>query len=258
MAKHGLTFDFAAPADSIVAMVAKVWDINAQIEAAKSDDSGDSKVANHPFDVKASKDKNAAQIANDLIVAFIAQCDLAIGKNKHVAWHLAQTDSTVTQYLTSEMQYWRTKTAPAKPANSGSKLDEMRQDRKVLTQMARQLLETFPQLATDERFVRDDKGNVKLPNLQGAGVRSADTAVGRYAKYRQTKWTVDGETFAVGTDPRDLVRAIWQGAERIGKKPSDIFGPIDEARKNVKPGDLVTITIDGKIVTYQEVEQDKK
>lgn len=258
MAKYELSFDFATPADSIVTLVAKVWEINSQIEAAKTDDSGEAKVANHPFDVKASKDKKAAEVAQELINAFIAQCDIAIGKNRNVAWHLAQTDSTVTQYLTSEMQYWRIKAAPAKAPTSGSKLDELREDRKVLTQLARKLLDTFPQLATDERFVRDDKGNVKLPNLQGAGSRSADTPTGRYAKYRQTIWTIDGKKFPIGTDPRDLVRAVWQGAERVGKKPSDLFGPIDEARKTVKSGELVSVTINNLVVTYQEVEQDKQ
>lgn len=254
MQKYGLTFDFSKANDSVVALVAQCWAINSEIEAAKTSDDDANKVT-HPFDVKASKDKKAAAIAAELLKAFIAACDVAISKNKNVSYHLAQTDSTVTAYLTSEMQYYRFKESPAKPVTSGNKLDELRNDRKVLTQMARKLLENFPILANDERLVKDG-GKVKLPNLQGAGVRGADIPTGRYAKYKQTLWTIDGVSFPKGTDPRDLVRAIWKGTDRVGRKPADIFGPIDEARKaNTDKTAVITVVINSKTVTYQEVTE---
>lgn len=254
MAKYGLTFDFANASDSFTALVAQCWSIHNDIESAKSTDSDASKAVTHPYDIKASKDKKAAEIAADLIKSFVAASDAAIGKNKNVAYHLAQTDSTLTQYLTSEMQYYRFKEAPAKPVTSGNKLDEMREDRKVLTQTARKFLEAFPMLANDSRLVKED-GKVKLPNLQGAGVRAADTPTGRYAKYKQTVWSVDGKKFPEGTDPRDLVRAIWSGTDRVGKKPTDVFDPIDAARKVAEDKNaVVTVTLNGKEVTYQEVK----
>jgi hypothetical protein len=257
MAKYNLEFDFMNPVDSVVKLVQTVWSINEQIDAAKESDSEKAKVATHPYDVKASKDSAAAKQAQSLINAFIAACDAAIAKNANVAWHLAQTDSTVTQYLTSEMQYWRSKADPKRPVTSGSKLDELREDRKVLTQLTRQILSTFVPVANalmnDDRVEKED-GKIKLPNLQGSGTRNPDVVTGRHAKYRQTKWTIGNEEFPIGTDPRDLVRAIWTGAERVGKKPSDLFEPIDKARKNAKPGEVVTIKLNGKQVTYQEVD----
>jgi hypothetical protein len=231
--RHGFEFDFMKANDSAVTLVALAWKLNAEIEAAKSGDSETVKAATHPYDVKASKDKKAGAIAADIIRGFIAACDSAISANKNVAWHLAQSDSDAAAYLTSEMQYWRFKTAPAKPVTSGTKLDELRNDRKVITQKARDLLEAMPILAKDERLVIKD-GKVALPNLQGAGVRNSDTPTGRHAKWGNTTWNIDGVIFPKGTDPRDLVRVIWPGLERVGKKPSDIFNVIEEIVKRDK------------------------
>lgn len=259
MQKYGLTFDFMNAGDSIVAIVAMCWQINADIESAKNS-ATDSKVATHPYDVKASKDKGAAEVSANLIKAFVAACDAAITKNKNVAYHLAETDNSLTAYLTSEKQYYRFKAAPAKPAIAGTKLDTLRHDRKVLTQKARELIETFPILANDPRLVKED-GKVKLPNLQGAGAKSGDNPTGKHAKWsKDTIWIIDGTKYPIGTDPRDLVRAIWSGVERVGKKPSDIFSVIDAERAKLKlnaPADI-TVEINGKSVTYREVKSESK
>lgn len=255
--RHGFEFDFMKANDSAVTLVALAWKLNSEIEEAKPN-SETAKAATHPYDVKASKDKKAAAVAADIIKGFIAACDAAISANKNVAWHLAQADDTATAYLTSEMQYWRFKTAPAKPVTSGTKLDELRNDRKVVTQKARDLLEAMPILAKDERLVIKD-GKVALPNLQGAGVRSGDNPTGRNAKWlKGTIWTIGGVIFPNGTDPRDLVRAIWIGTDRVGKKPSDIFSVIDAERAKLPsinaPADI-TVTINGVEVRYQEVKE---
>ena len=251
MTKYGLSFDFANAGESVKALIAQCWKLDTEIKAAteSKDDSADKVV--HPFDVKAQADKSAAKVAADLLSAFLTQCDTAIAKNRNVAWHLAQNDSAVTAYLTSEMQYYRFKDTPSKPVTTGTKLEEMREDRKVLTQTARKFLEAFPMLLAVVE--KDENGKPKLPNLQGAGNRAADTPTGRYARYKQTIWTIDDKTFPVGTDPRDLVRAIWQGTDRVGKAPKDLFEPIDKARKDAKPGDKVTVTVNGHVVSYHEV-----
>ena len=231
--RHGFEFDFMKANDSAVTLVALAWKLNSEIEAAKSSDSDSVKAATHPYDVKAKRDKKAEVIAHDIIVDLIATCDAAIAKNKNVAWWLAQSDGDASAYLTSEMQYWRVKEAPHKAPTSGTKLDELRNDRKVITQKARDLLEAMPILAKDERLVIKD-GKVALPNLQGAGVRNSDTPTGRHAKWGNTTWNIDGVTFPKGTDPRELVRVIWVGIERVGKKPSDIFNVIEDIVKRDK------------------------
>jgi hypothetical protein len=255
LAKYGIEWDFMKLNDSFVALVATCWMIQSQIEAAKKESASDTvKVATHPYDVKASKDKKAAAKAAELLKAFIAACDAAISTNKNVAWHLAETDSAVTAYLTSEMQYHRFKESPAKPATAGTKLDELRKDRYVLTNLAKMFVGGQPLLANDPRLILED-GKVKLPNLQGAGGgNTSNVPTGRGAGYKRATWIIDGKKYPIGTDPRELVRVIWVGIERVGKKPSDIFdvmtAKVKAEKLTLKQRENMTFTINGKVIQY--------
>jgi hypothetical protein len=255
--KHGLAWDWQDVGKSITDLVSKVWELDAAIQAAKVSTDASVKVANHPYDVKAAKDQAAAKVAADLVKAFTTACTVAIDKNRNVAYHLSNIDPSPSAWFTTEVQYFRLKTSPGKPATSGSKLDDLRSDRKVLTQSARNLLETMPILSTVPGLPMESPGKVKLPNLQGAGVRSADTPTGRHAKYRQTIWSVDDVTFPIGTDLRDIVRAIWSGPDRVGKKAADLINPIDAERKKVADKNAtITVELNGKTVTYKEVTEE--
>lgn len=261
MAKYGLTFDFTKLNDSFVELVGKCWEIDKAIKAASESKSDSVKVATHPYDVKAKRDKKAEVISADLIKAFVAACDAAISKNKNVAWHLAESDSAVTAYLTSEMQYYRIKESPAKPAIAGTALDTLRNDRKVLTKLAQMLLNGQPLLSNDKRFTAEMKeaGKVKLPNLQGAGTKASDSPTGRNAGFRNGTWTIDGVTFPINTESRDLIRAIWSGVDRVGKSAKDVYNPIDDKVKKdnltfAQRNEGVTITLNGKEVTFKSAK----
>lgn len=263
MKKYGLEMDFAKLNDSVVALVTKCWEIDKAIKAASESKSDSVKVATHPYDVKAKRDKSAESISAELIKAFVAACDLAITKNKNVAWWLAESDSAVTAYLTSEMQYYRVKEAPAKPAIAGTKLDTLRNDRKVLVKLAQMLFNGQPLLNNDKRFTAEmkDAGKVKLPNLQGAGVKNTDTPIGRNAGFRNGTWTIDGVTFPINTEARDLIRALWSGVDRVGKQAKDVYDPIAERIKKGKltfkdQNEGVTVTINDKEVTFKSAKSE--
>ena len=256
MAKYGLVFDPMDMGGSVRSIQDKVWTIQASIEAAKEGNSEAVKVANHPYDVKASKDKKAAEIASALVSEFLAKVDAAITKNASVAYALNEVKDAVTGYLTEEVNHWRMKAAPTKPVSSGSQLDTLYDERKVLVKAVQGLLLGMPNLAN---ALESENGKVKLPNLQGAGgSKKADAPTGRYAKWqsKSVRWSIDGVEYPGDTHWSDLLRIIWQGADRVGKKAADLFEPIDAARKKAKDDKAkVTVTITGKVVTYQHVTE---
>lgn len=273
LARNGIVFDIFNPIAGLVAMQSKALELDGIITGSK-ESKDETKVSTHPFDVAAAKNKKAAAIAADLVKAFLAACDVSITKTPHVAWHLAQLDDGVAKFFTQEVQYFRFKTEPKKPVTSGSKLDEMRNDRKVLTQQLRTMFTGQPGYA--KLTVKDDEGNdtfvfvqdsedkcgIKLPNLQGGGVKSGDSSTGKYGdlKGKTSTYTIDGKTYPAGTDYQDIMRVVFTGTDRVGKKAGDLFGPIDAARKAQGTNDTteVTVEINGHTVIYRENRPEKK
>jgi|SRR5215831_1856619 len=253
MDKYELTFDFTTAAEDFKRMYDKCWEIQAQIENAKSTKDESVKAATHPYDVGAKDDKKAQVIATNLVKAFINQCDIAIGKSKNVAYWLSQLDNPLAQYLTGEMQHQRYLMAPTKPVMSASKLEELRADRKALVEFARNLESTiklaFPNI---EGIEYKDNGDVKFPNLQGAGSANTDNPTGRFAQYIGQCWTVDGKEYPPDTDIRDIFRTVFVGMDRVGKKLGDLIDPIEKLRKKAADKTaLVATKINGHEVSFQ-------
>ena len=269
LARNGIAFDILNPAPGIVAMQAKALELDALITGSKASKE-ETKVSSHPFDVAAAKNKKAAAVAAELVKAFLTACEVQIVKTPHVAWHLAQLDDGVAKFFTQEVQYFRFKAEPKKPVNIANKGDEMRADRKILTQQVRQFLVSMPGLATitvkDEEdkdvflLIHDEEGGVKLPNLQGGGVKSGESTTGKYGGLKSGFYVIDGKTYPIGTDYQDIMRVVFTGTDRIGKKAGDLFDPIDAARKAQGTNDTseVTVEINGHTVTYKENRKEAK
>ena len=269
LTRYGLTFDFADFGGSVISMYDACWAIDAEIKKAREDKSESVKVASHPYDVKAKEDKAAAQIAHNLVSAFTNAVSVAITKNANVAWHLSELP--ISQWITQELQYRRLQEQPNRAPTSGSKLEQLYEDRKELKQQLDKLFAAAIQLKDLKRtvqneqgeeveefvFRRNEKGDIDLPTLQGrTGVTEVPT--GRDAKRLQEYWFIDGKPVEKGTPIREIVRMVWSGIDSVGKKNADITDPIDAARKKWKKGTApeVTVTINKKKITnrWEEVE----
>jgi len=258
MAKYGLEFNPMDMGASVRSIQDKAWEIQSLIESAKDSQSETVKVANHPYDVKASTDKSAMAVAANLMKGFLTACEAAIDKNPNVAYALKELGDAITGYFQEEVTYRRLKAAPTKAPTSNSQMDVLYDDRKVLVKAVQGLILGMPML-TEACEMKD--GKVKLPNLQGAGgSKKSDAPTGRYAKWsgKSVKWIIDGTEYPGDTHWSDLLRLIWQGADRVGKKASDLFDPIDKARKKTKSDtEPVTVTINKHEVTYQHIPEVK-
>src|ERR1700741_3121757 len=208
-----------------------VWGLDEQIR--KATDTDDTEKVVHPWDVKATGDKSAKKIANDLLENSMTASNAAIEKNQNVALHLREAMSNVQAYFSSEVTYYRHRHGDGGKKVTGN-TDKMRADRKELVEFARKLWDTFPTLASDEKVTavaKFEDGKLSLPSIRGRASQTGDSDVptGRYAGYYKTVWNVDGNEFPVGTDPREVLRTVYVGTERIGKKlSSDLFDLLDK------------------------------
>lgn len=262
LTKYGITPNPMDFGETFVQIYKKVWEVDADIKKA-SEVTDDTPKVVHPFDTKSASNKAAKKVADELLTNFLTAVDVAITKDAAVAYHLSQSIGNVSAYLTSEVQYYRHKMGEPKPTSNTGNVDELKLDRKELVEFLRMFHETFPALKDDEKVksaVKYEDGKLALPSIRGRASQTgeSDVPTGRYAgRYKQV-WTVDGKTFPAGTDPREILRTIYVGPQRVGKKlTTDLWDLVDKAKgKDHKMGDDITVKINGHDVKVSEVKEE--
>lgn len=274
LSKYGIEVSLMDATPGVKALCAKAWELDqavknmAAAQSAASDPNAPKVVP--VYDKAAKGNEEAEMIARTLVRKFIQSCAEAIEDNNDVAYWLAELDKEAAQFNTTELQFFRwqadKQAAPVKPANEA--LNELRTDRKELVQFAKKLAGLVPtvvdELVEDKeavRFVKKGKNGweLSLPNIQGRGAGDAETTspVGKFASLSYMQWCVDDETFPVGTDSRIILRAIFTGADRTGKRPADLYDAMMAANGGSAPknaGDKVSFVLGGCKVTGTRVD----
>ena len=137
---------------------------------------------------------------------------------------------TVVPYFQTECAYFRLQ---AQPKSVGSN------EKAVLRADFNALRKLFNKLASVVAMVDEDYSSdfvEKLPNgdaqykvrgFRGPNPNSGE-AHGKFAPVYRLAWTIDGEDIAAGTQLSDIVRALWHGADRIGKSAKDLAEMLDQ------------------------------
>jgi hypothetical protein len=248
--------DLGATFDTIYKLV---WKLDAEIKSVET--AGSNEGTQPAYDQKAAKNSEAKKIADELLVSILANMAAEIEYDPAVAYHLSAGIKEVSQFLTGEVQYARRVADRALPAAKRSDVNDVKRgDRKELVVFLRNLFETFtPLQAAVPSTNKTSDGKLKLPSLKGRASSTSETAnpTGRYARVYSVVWSVDDETFPFGSDPLLIVRTLWTGAERVGKKLADLHDPFDKAGgMSMKPGESVQFRVNGKTVTAKLVSQD--
>lgn len=262
---YGVTPNFAEIDKTFAEIYALVWKLDAEIKAVEVKAAKTGETVVHPFDAKATKDKVAAGKAAKILSDFLASIADVCENEPHVAYWLAQDIKGVSQFLTSEVQYARRVTDRKAPvAKREGSNDSKRADRKELVVFLRTLYGMVPALQSVEmEGVRVKDGTIELPSLKGrANGSTSDSALptGRYAGAYSTLWTVDDESFPLGSDPLLVIRTIWTGKDRVGKKLADLWDAFDKAggSKATGEGKTVTLKLNGKTVTGRKPAEEEE
>lgn len=247
------------------------WKLDKDIKSAQSGNSSTEKVT-PAFDKQAASDMKAKATARKLVSAYLAAIEKETTANPNVAYWLSEIGKSVTQFTTSEVNFyrWQTdKTSGVKVSANADAVAAMKSDRRDVVSFAKKLLtlltDTVDELAKVDsennnvegyrpltKKGKDGKPQIDLPNIQGRGSGTdTDSPAGKFASLSFMVFTVNDETFPVGTDSRIVLRSIFTGAERIGKRPGDLYDAMIKANGGNTPkqaGDTVEFTLNGKKV----------
>jgi hypothetical protein len=261
LARHNITPDLADVESTFGHIYRAVWAIDAQIKSADQTPADAPKVSN-PFDTEAEKDDVAKETANVLLDTFLTMATNAIEQNHNVAYWLSEMSKRFGSFMTSEVGYYRwqaTKETGVKSTDDSN--TELREDRRVLVDLLRKLFALDEDGLSKVQGVKTSKGKngnvlLDLPSIKGPR-GGGDTPTGKFSRMFYVQWNVDGENFPAGTDSRVIIRFVWTGVERTGKKPGDLYDAWQEAGgKDCKPGQSVSFTLNGKAIVATMVEEE--
>lgn len=269
--RHGVTPSLADPLQSVLDLHTLAWKLDAEIKKAQTTTSTGEKVT-PAYDKVASSDEKAQATAKRLVNAYLTTVESEINGNPNVAYWLAELGKSVNQFVTTEVNFrrWeidkRSGVSEVKP--NVSAVANLKSDRADAVSFAKKLLSLLPtvmdelnkavgagEIASDTAILKKGKDGswvLNLPNIQGRGSGTADNSpAGKFASLSFMVFTVNEETFPVGTDSRIVLRSIFTGVDRIGKRPGDLYDAMIAANGGNTPknaGDTVEFTLGGKKV----------
>lgn len=265
LARYGVTPSLTDPTGSVLALHKLAWELDAKIKSASEAQANSTTEKVTPeFDKAAQKDKKAENRAAQMVTAILTMIETAVTENPNVAYWLAESDKSITQFNTSELQFhrWQTdKVAGIKQSATNDAVAGLKSDRRDVVSFTKRLTGLLPTVMdelvkSNPDMVKKNKGGqsvVNLPNIQGRGAGGeTDSPAGKFASLSYMVFNVDGETFPIGTDSRIVLRSIFTGTDRIGKRPGDLYDAMLAANGGNTPkntGDTVTFTLGGKKVT---------
>lgn len=242
------------------------WRLDKDMKDKQAAASGNTAKVTPAYDKAAATDSKAKAEARKLVNAYLAAVEKATTANPNVAYWLADIGKAISQFTTSEVNFYRWQTDKASDTpkvNAPSGVAEINSDRKDTVTLAKKLLGLFDDSiiadlsAIDASHSEDkgyrplvDKGKVNLPNIQGR-TGDSDSPAGKFASLSFMVFTVNEETFPVGTDSRVVLRSIFSGADRIGKRPGDLYDAMVKANNGNTPkvaGETVEFKLNGKNV----------
>jgi len=264
LARHNVTPNLMDVETTFGEIYATVWAIDAQIKASDQRPADAPKVVN-PFDTTASKNEEAKDVANGLLDTFLTMAAEAIELDNDVAYWLSEFSKRFGSFMTSEVGYYRWQATKATGVKStDDAVVELREDRRIMVELLRKLFALDEDGLSKVDGVKTSKGKngntlIDLPSIKGPKGGADSPTTGKYSVISSyVQWTVDGESFPAGTDSRVVIRFIWTGVDRTGKRPGDLYEPWTNAGgKDCKAGQSVEFTLNGKhiVATRVDVEE---
>ena len=234
-----------------------MWSLHADLSKPVAD--GEKVVS--PYDKAASADITSKSDVAEWLAEFTEKLASFVDEQPNRAYWLSEQFKSVSQFVTGEVHYARRKSEKSIPvAQRSNAADMKRADIKTLATICRNFYNSIPALAAAVDAKLNDKGELSVPTVRERQASEIPTS-GRHVRAYYITWTVRDETFPAGTDPMDVVREIWTGTERVGKKIGDLWEPFDKLGvSKLKPGETLECVIDGVPVTatMTEVETETK
>jgi hypothetical protein len=258
--KHGVTdLNFG----DVGSMLGKTLELVTKLASQLDEQAKKAGAVKPPFDLKAEKDKKAAEEAAGFFNAFKTAFANWVDENPNRAFHSAPLAKEISSFVTEEINFARRKAernlAPSKRSDAA---DIVRSDAEILIGFADMLWSSTPGLLAEYKrgelpetvkAVKDKKGSDQLvtPKLpKKVGASGGVPTRGRTAAGYRVVWSLPEQSFPLGTDLADIVRAVWPGPERASKKINDLYKPFDELGiSQLKDGQTLTAELNGKQVT---------
>lgn len=244
--------------------LSKACDLLAELDTQIKDAGKSDSSVKSPYDTAAEKDKVAEKEAADKLHSIISDVAAWIDEKPSRAFHLGNGSKIFSQFVTEEVRYARRRSERDLPADKRSDSEAIkRSDAKVLIGFAGQLWNMAPALADEQKAgklsanVKVKDGKLDLPRIRESASNGSVPTQGRYVKLYSLLWSVDGESFPIGTDPATILREIFTGASRVGAKIGDLWEPFDkQGVSQLKPGQSLEATINGHKVVATMVESE--
>ena len=242
------TIDFMVPfntAEHASAAYVKVWTfLDALYRDVKKADEADKKAGGEKIDPphikKWKADKKAEKLAVDIVGKIVADLSKYEG-NDALMFHLRATvRDNLSKYLANEVEYgeWKAERSAPLDKNVAKGTKAVNAER---YKVGKEGLENLwgicgHNLTVPANMLVADKGNMipNLPGLSGNYGGNGAAASGRYAALYRLSYKVDGVGFS---DPREALRAIWTGSQRVGKNTADLFGLVEKKAPKILTGE---------------------
>ena len=221
--------------------VSKANELLASVKAPKADDEATKE--DDPF-VKACKaDKDAETKANEILRKFGVSL-LENVNDPHVWYHLRHS-SVLTDILRTEVEWAAhdfNRNRPTVATSTDTKAQDAEDYRAIrsFANLYLSMIAVTPETVFPAGTVTTKDGNltVNLEPLKGNyGTVDGVVATGKYAKTYQVNYKVGDATF---TDPKDAIRAIWTGSNRVGKSTATLFALVDPVWDRVNKGESIS------------------
>lgn len=204
------------------------------------------------------KDNKAKARATEIALSIVADLAKYEG-NAALMFHLRNAvRESVVKYLATEVDYAEWQAERKMPTVNVAKntravnADRYKVGKEGLTNIFN--LKGHEMKLPADILASDGKRIVpKLPAMPGNFGGSGAASSGRYAVLYRLTYKVNGKAF---TDPREALRAIWQGADRVGKNTADLFDAVEKmAPKAKEDNEPHAFNLNGANVIVQRIKQ---
>lgn len=196
--------------------------------------------------VAAAKADNTARLdAESYLHAVAVDVLERFADRPNVLWHLRNSD-ILSEVLKSECEwhaYDADRSAPKQSATEDERA-ELADDYRALKVLASNFLNMIadPASQTFPAGTVRKSGNDLVPDLDALkgnyGATDGSVATGKYAKAWMLTYIHDGTEYS---DPKEAIRAIWPGTNRVGISTGDLYRMIDgEPWDRVNKGETVS------------------
>lgn len=211
----------------IVKVAQSVW---AKVKAPKP--AAETVKADSKFVAAAKTDEAAQKLAAEYLHTVAVDVLERFADSPHVLYWLRQSD-ILSDVLKSEVDYHTyaaDKNAPKVTESADDEKARLAKDYRGLKEQADLFFSMIPQpdkVKWPEGAVKVKDGHLiaNLDPLQGNyGSSEGSVATGKYAKVWSCTYIVDGRDIV---DPREAIREIWLGTNRVGISTGDLFRLVD-------------------------------